>query len=276
MSTDGPAGTGASAAVPDDPEQLRQEIERTREQLGETVEALVYKTDVKARARERAEQLSQRVKGTTAQVKEQAAARTIQARAQATARAGQARSQLAGKTADARNAAVATGGPARDQLQARATAVGGAVRDKTPEPVQRAARQVAQRTSAVAGQRRGLAAAGRRRGRRRGRHRDPAEETEVIILKILYKPFGIVVSVLGGMLAGAIFKRVWKLAAHEDEAPEATDAQRGWGEVLIAATLQGAIFALVKAATDRGAATVTRRLLGFWPGKEADADGMTV
>ena len=91
----------------------------------------------------------------------------------------------------------------------------------------------------------------------------------MIILKILYKPFGIVVSVLGGMLAGAIFKRVWKLAAHEDQAPDATDEQHGWGEVLIAATLQGAIFALVKAATDRGAATVTRRLLGFWPGKEA-------
>ena len=91
----------------------------------------------------------------------------------------------------------------------------------------------------------------------------------MIILKILYKPFGIVASVLGGMLAGAMFKRVWKLAAHEDEAPEATDAQRGWGEVLIAATLQGAIFALVKAATDRGAATITRRLLGFWPGTEA-------
>ena len=59
-------------------------------------------------------------------------------------------------------------------------------------------------------------------------------------MKLLYKPFGIVASVLGGVIAGAIFKRVWKLAAHEDEAPDATDAQRGWGEVLIAATLQGA------------------------------------
>ena len=135
MSTDSPAGADPGA-VPDDPKQLRLEIERTREQLGETVEALVAKTDVKARAKEQAEQLSQRLKGTTAQ----------------------ARSQLAGKTADVRNAAVATGGSARDQLQARATAVGGAVRDKTPEPVQRAARQVAQRTSAVARQRRGLAA----------------------------------------------------------------------------------------------------------------------
>ena len=91
-------------------------------------------------------------------------------------------------------------------------------------------------------------------------------------MKILYKPFGMIVSVLGGMIAGAIFKRVWKLAAHEDEAPEATDAQRGWGEVLIAATLQGAIFALIKAVTDRGAATATRKLTGFWPGKGAEAE----
>jgi len=92
------------------------------------------------------------------------------------------------------------------------------------------------------------------------------------LIKILYKPFGMIVSVLGGVIAGAIFKRVWKLAAHEDEAPEATDAQRGWGEVLVAATVQGAIFAVVKAATDRGAATATRKLTGFWPGKGAEAE----
>ena len=94
----------------------------------------------------------------------------------------------------------------------------------------------------------------------------------MIILKILYNPVGILVSVLGGIVAGALFKRIWKLAAHEDETPDATDAQRGWGEVLVAATLQGAIFALVKAATDRGAATVTRKLTGFWPGKGAEAE----
>jgi len=50
----------------------------------------------------------------------------------------------------------------------------------------------------------------------------------MIILKILYKPIGILVSVLGGVVAGVLFKRIWKLAAHEDEAPDATDAQRGW------------------------------------------------
>jgi len=36
------------------------------------------------------------------------------------------------------------------------------------------------------------------------------------------------VSVLGGVLAGAIFKQVWKVAFSEDDAPQATDADRSW------------------------------------------------
>jgi hypothetical protein len=85
------------------------------------------------------------------------------------------------------------------------------------------------------------------------------------MIKLLYKPLSLLISVLSGILAGAIFKKVWHLAAGDD-APEATDAQRGWREVLLAATLQGAIFALVKAAVDRSATEGTRKLLGVWPG----------
>jgi len=62
--------------------------------------------------------------------------------------------------------------------------------------------------------------------------------------KVLYKPVGMLVSVLGGVLAGAIFKQVWKVAFSEDDAPKATDADRSWREVLLAAALQGAIFGL--------------------------------
>ena len=72
---------------------------------------------------------------------------------------------------------------------------------------------------------------------------------------------------VGGLLAGLIFKRVWKLIGRGD-APKPTDERRGWGEILLAAVLQGAIFALVKAAADRGAAEGTRRLTGIWPGDE--------
>jgi Protein of unknown function (DUF4235) len=92
------------------------------------------------------------------------------------------------------------------------------------------------------------------------------------MIKLVYKPVSILVSVLGGIVAGAIFKRVWKLAAHEEEAPKATDIRRGYREVLIAATLQGAIFALVKAALDRGAAEATLKLTGFWPGEDSKPD----
>jgi hypothetical protein len=77
------------------------------------------------------------------------------------------------------------------------------------------------------------------------------------------------VSVGGGLLAGTIFKKAWQLAAGEDEAPKATDAARGWHEVLIAAALQGAIFAVVKATVDRLTAVGTRSLTGTWPGEDS-------
>jgi Protein of unknown function (DUF4235) len=93
------------------------------------------------------------------------------------------------------------------------------------------------------------------------------------MIKLLYKPVGMLVSVLGGIVSGAIFKRVWKVTAREDDAPKATDARRGWREILLAAALQGAIFAVVKAAVDRGAAEGTRKLTGVWPGDEGEPSG---
>jgi Protein of unknown function (DUF4235) len=83
--------------------------------------------------------------------------------------------------------------------------------------------------------------------------------------KLLYKPLALLFGVLGGMLAGALFKRVWKVVGGEEDAPKATDEERGWAEVLPAAALHGAIFAAVKAATDRGGAAGVRRLTGTWP-----------
>jgi methyl-accepting chemotaxis protein len=62
----------ATAARPDDPGELRREIERTREQLGDTVEALVAKTDVKARAQAKASRLAGRLRSRAAEQKDQA------------------------------------------------------------------------------------------------------------------------------------------------------------------------------------------------------------
>jgi hypothetical protein len=84
--------------------------------------------------------------------------------------------------------------------------------------------------------------------------------------KALYTPVSILFSVLGGVAAGAVFKQIWKRVAGQDEAPKALESEYGWREVLPAAALQGAVFALVKAATQRGGAKGFERLTGVWPG----------
>ncbi|MFV2021008.1 DUF4235 domain-containing protein [Micromonospora sp. LOL_023] len=85
------------------------------------------------------------------------------------------------------------------------------------------------------------------------------------INKLAYRPVGLVLGMAAGALAGAIFHQVWKIAAGHDEVPSAIDEERGWGEILAAAALQGAIFSAVRAAVDRGGATGVRRLTGHWP-----------
>jgi hypothetical protein len=59
---------------PDDIQELRQEIERTREQLGDTVQQLAAKTDVQARARDKAVEMTRKVRGKASQAQAEAAA----------------------------------------------------------------------------------------------------------------------------------------------------------------------------------------------------------
>jgi F0F1-type ATP synthase assembly protein I len=53
----GTPSTEAGAKEPRDPEQIREDIEQTREELGETVAAVAGKTDVKGQAKAKAEEL---------------------------------------------------------------------------------------------------------------------------------------------------------------------------------------------------------------------------
>ena len=93
--------------------------------------------------------------------------------------------------------------------------------------------------------------------------------------KLFYRAITSGVAVLGGIVATTIFHRIWRASANE-EAPSATDPRRSWPEILIAAAIDGAIFAVVKAALDRTIATATRELTGTWPGEgdeAAEAEG---
>lgn len=86
--------------------------------------------------------------------------------------------------------------------------------------------------------------------------------------KILYRPVGLVTSILAGVLAGAIFKAVWHRTVTDGEGdpPKALESEHSFKEILTAALIQGAIFAAVKAATDRGGARAFERVTGEWPG----------
>ncbi len=86
--------------------------------------------------------------------------------------------------------------------------------------------------------------------------------------KTLYKPLNFAVSALGGVLAGQLFKLLWQRVSGEDEAPNATDRDHTWAQILIAATVQGAIFGAVKAATERAGAVGYRKATGDWPGDD--------
>lgn len=110
------AGAGpAGDAIPEDPQELAEDIERTREQLGDTVGALTVRLDAKAQARATAAQLKNRAAGVTGRVADRVKASPL-------------RQQLAGKTGDLTTAAA--GGRAK-------------VVQLTPEPARRATARAA-------------------------------------------------------------------------------------------------------------------------------------
>jgi len=84
--------------------------------------------------------------------------------------------------------------------------------------------------------------------------------------KLAYRPIGLVAGILAGTVSGIVFKQVWKQIADEDDAPGALQSEYSMREVVLAAALQGAIFAATKAAIDRAGARGFKQLTGAWPG----------
>jgi hypothetical protein len=87
------------------------------------------------------------------------------------------------------------------------------------------------------------------------------------LLRLVYRPVGVVAGLLGGLIAGVAFRRLWKLAAREDSAPRPTDEARGWAEVVLASAVRGAVFGGVKAAVDRAGVSGFSYATGVWPGR---------
>jgi hypothetical protein len=84
-------------------------------------------------------------------------------------------------------------------------------------------------------------------------------------LPLAYKPVGFALGWVSGSLAGFAFRKTWMAIRHEEDAPDALDQERGWGEILLAAAVQGALFAVVRSAVDRTGAKAIERSTGVWP-----------
>ena len=141
---------GETGSPPDNPEDLVEEINRTREELGNTVEALAAKVDVRTRAQHRATEVSGQLKSKVRNVTQGLSGKADQLKDEVSGRAAGARQVVTenGKTALSAGEPVTKGITSRASqagatAQAVATKAGATAWAATPEPVQQRAKRAA-------------------------------------------------------------------------------------------------------------------------------------
>jgi len=91
-------------------------------------------------------------------------------------------------------------------------------------------------------------------------------------MKLLYKPVGLVLGILAGLLSRRLFTVLWgRIDPDHEEPPEAKTKDTTAARAIGAAALQAAVFAGVRAGVDRAGARTFEKATGVWPGeKEKD------
>ena len=84
-------------------------------------------------------------------------------------------------------------------------------------------------------------------------------------MKLIYKPFGLILGLLSGLVATKLFNVIWGIF-DEEEPPKPTTLETSWPKVLGAAAVQGVTFKVVRAVVDRKGAEGFAFLTGSWPG----------
>jgi hypothetical protein len=87
------------------------------------------------------------------------------------------------------------------------------------------------------------------------------------VMKLLYRPVGIVLGLVAGFLSKSLFNFIWS-RIDDEEAPKATIRDTSWPKVLISAAVQGMVFQTVRAAVNRAGASGFEYLTGVWPGEK--------
>jgi hypothetical protein len=86
-------------------------------------------------------------------------------------------------------------------------------------------------------------------------------------VKIIYKPFALIASVIAARLGRGVFKSLWAKVDQSDP-PDPTAPHASLGKVVGAAALEAATMAGIAAAADRAAARTFEYFTGVWPDKD--------
>lgn len=86
-------------------------------------------------------------------------------------------------------------------------------------------------------------------------------------MKLVYKPFGIILGLMAGFVSKKLFEAVWGIF-DDEEPPKPTTQQADWPKVLAAAAVEGVTFKVTRAAVDRAGAKGFDHLFGVWPGEK--------
>jgi hypothetical protein len=90
-------------------------------------------------------------------------------------------------------------------------------------------------------------------------------------MKLLYKPFALISTLIGTRLARGMFKSMWARIDAADP-PDPTTEDAGLGKVVGAAALEAATMAGVGAMADRAAARTFHYQTGYWPGPKTEKE----
>ena len=87
-------------------------------------------------------------------------------------------------------------------------------------------------------------------------------------MSLVFKPIGIISSLLAGLVGRKLFALVWRTIDDQDP-PEPKYRRVALGKLAIALVLEGAILRLIRGLADHGTRQGFSALAGEWPGEES-------
>jgi hypothetical protein len=86
-------------------------------------------------------------------------------------------------------------------------------------------------------------------------------------MKLLFIPVSVIGGLLSGFLAKKLFEQAWGVV-DDEEPPKPAHREVGFGKVVAAAALEGAIFKSTRAMIDHKSRQAFASATGTWPGEK--------